>query len=50
MISNNKQIEIINYVKEYLKKMEKSNVITSLSSYCYFPMWSMTPGYAQIKF
>ena len=50
MISNNKQIEIINYVKEYLKKMEKSNIITSLSSYCYFPMWSETPGHAKIKF
>lgn len=50
MISNDKQIEIINYVKEYLKKMEKSNVITTLSSYCYFPMWSETPGYAKIKF
>ena len=50
MISNDKQIEIINYVKEYLKKMEKSNIITSLSSYCYFPMWSETPGHAKIKF
>jgi hypothetical protein len=49
MISNNQQIEIINYVKVYLKKMEKSNVITALSSFCYFPIWSETPGNGKIK-
>ena len=50
MILANKQIEIIDYVKEYLKKIEKKNIITSLSGMSYFPTWSETPGYAKIKF
>jgi hypothetical protein len=49
MIPNDQQIEIINYAKAYLKKMEKNNVITALSSLCYFPTWSETPGNGKIK-
>ena len=46
----NKQIQIIEYVKNYLKKVENENIITSLSGFCYFPIWSETPGHAKIKF
>ena len=45
-----KQIQIIEYVKDYLKKVENENIITSLSGFCYFPIWSETPGHAKIKF
>ena len=45
-----KQIEIIEYVKNYLKKVENENIIASLSGFCYFPIWSETPGHAKIKF
>ena len=45
-----KQIQIIEYVKNYLKKVENENIITSLSGFCYFPIWSETPGHAKIKF
>ena len=45
-----KQIQIIEYVKKYLKKAENENIITSLSGFCYFPIWSETPGHAKIKF
>ena len=45
-----KQIKIIEYVKNYLKKVENENIITSLSGFCYFPIWSETPGHAKIKF
>ena len=45
-----KQIQIIEYVKKYLKKIENENIITSLSGFCYFPIWSETPGHAKIKF
>jgi len=44
-----KQIQIIEYVKKYLKKTEDENIITSLSGLCYFPIWSETPGHAKIK-
>jgi len=45
-----KQIQIIEYVKKYLKKVDNENIITSLSGFCYFPIWSETPGHAKIKF
>ena len=44
-----KQIQIIEYVKDYLKKAESENIITPLSGFCYFPIWSETPGHAKIK-
>ncbi len=45
-----KQIQIIEYVKKYLKKVDNGNIITPLSGFCYFPIWSETPGHAKIKF
>ena len=45
-----KQIKIIEYVKKYLKKIDNENIITPLSGFCYFPIWSETPGHAKIKF
>ena len=44
-----RQIEIITYVKDYLKKIEKEKIATSLSGLCYFPVWSETPGHAKLK-
>ena len=43
-----KQLEIISFVKKYLKENEKK-IITSLSGLCYFPAWSDAPGNAKIK-
>jgi hypothetical protein len=45
-----KQIQIIEYVKKCLKKADNENIITPLSGFCYFPIWSETPGHAKIKF
>ena len=47
---SDKQIQIIEYVKNYLNKIENKNIITSLSGFCYFAIWTKTPGYAKIKF
>ena len=43
-----KQLEIISFVKKYLKENEKK-IITSLSGLCYFRAWSDAPGNAKIK-
>ena len=45
-----KQIQLINYVKNFLKNLESSNIKTSLSSFCYLTPWAETPGYARLKF
>ena len=45
-----KQIQLINYVKFFLKNLESSNIKTSLSSFCYLTPWAETPGYARLKF
>ena len=44
-----KQIELINYVKNFLKNLESSNIKSHLSSICYFTTWTETPGYARLK-
>ena len=44
-----KQIELINYVKNFLKNLESSNIKSHLSSICYFATWTETPGYARLK-
>ena len=44
-----KQIELINYVKGFLKNIESSNIDSCLSSICYFTPWAETPGYARLK-
>jgi len=44
-----KQIQIINNAKLFLKSLESSNIDSSLSSFCYFTSWAETPGYARLK-
>jgi len=44
-----KQIQLINYAKFFLKRLESSNIKTSLSSFCYLTPWAETPGYARLK-
>ena len=44
-----KQIQLINYVKNFLKNLESSNIKPYLSSICYFTTWAETPGYARLK-
>ena len=44
-----KQIQLINYVKNFLKNLESSNIKPYLSSICYFTPWAETPGYARLK-
>ena len=45
-----KQIQLINYVKFFLKSFESSDIKPSLSSFCYFLSHDETPGYAKLKF
>ena len=45
-----KQIQLIDYVKFFLKSFESSSIKTSLSSVCYFMSMDETPGYAKLKF
>ena len=49
MSIGDKQIQLINYVKFFLKSLESSNIKTSLSSFCYLTPWAETPGYARLK-
>ena len=44
-----KQIQLIDYVKNFLKSLETSNIKTYLSSICYFTTWAQSPGYAKLK-
>ena len=44
-----KQIQIINNAKLFLKSLKSSNIDSSLSSFCYFTSWAETPGYARLK-
>ena len=44
-----KQIQIINNVKNFLENLKSSNIDSSLSSFCYFTSWAETPGYARLK-
>jgi|ETNmetMinimDraft_11_1059920.scaffolds.fasta_scaffold20833_1 hypothetical protein len=44
-----KQIQLIDYVKNFLKNLESSNIKPNLSSICYFTSWAETPGYARLK-
>ena len=45
-----KQIELINSVKKFLKNLESSNIKTSSSGISWFTPWGETPGYARLKF
>ena len=45
-----KQIQLINSVKNFLKNLESSNIKSSLSGICYFTAFGETPGYAKLKF
>ena len=44
-----KQIQLINYAKNFLKNLKSSNIKPHLSSICYFTTWAETPGYARLK-
>ena len=44
-----KQIQIINWIKKYLMRVESANIDSALSSFCYFTSWAETPGYARLK-
>ena len=44
-----KQIQLIDYAKNFLKNLESSNIKSYLSSICYFTPWAETPGYARLK-
>ena len=44
-----RQIQIINWVKDSLAELESSKIDSSLSSFCYFTSWAETPGYAKLK-
>ncbi len=41
---------LINKAKSFIKKMEKSNINTFDSSFCYFCAFSELPGYALLKY
>jgi hypothetical protein len=43
------QIQLINKAKFFLKKLDSSNINSSLSGFCYFTSWAKTPGYAILK-
>ena len=43
------QIELISYVKDYLKKCKKLEINIASSSFCYFAHWGQTPGIAKLK-
>ena len=43
------QIELISYVKAYLKKCKKLDINIASSSFCYFAHWGQTPGVAKLK-
>ena len=45
-----KQIQLIDYAKLFIKSFESSNIKPSLSSLCYFLSYDETPGYAKLKF
>ncbi len=45
-----KQIQLIDYAKFFLKSFESSSIKSSLSSLCYFLSYDETPGYAKLKF
>ena len=45
-----KQIQLIDYVKFFIKSFESSSIKPSLSSLCYFLSYDETPGYAKLKF
>ena len=45
-----KQIQLINLVKNFIKDLETSNIKSSLSGICYFTAFGKTPGYAKLKF
>ena len=49
MAIGDKQIQIINNAKCFLKDLKSSNIDSSLSSFCYFTSWDETPGYARLK-
>ena len=49
MAIGDKQIQIINNAKFFLKDLKSSNIDSSLSSFCYFTSWAETPGYARLK-
>ena len=44
-----KQIQLIDYVKFFLKSFESSSIKPSLSSFCYFLSYDESPGYAKLK-
>tara|TARA_X000001036_G_C20630844_1_gene787132 strand:+ start:142 stop:1515 length:1374 start_codon:yes stop_codon:yes gene_type:complete len=44
-----KQIEVIDYSKNFINKIDKSNIKSYLSNICYFALWSENSGYAKIK-
>ena len=44
-----KQIQIIDWIKKYLMRVESTNIDSALSSFCYFTSWAETPGYARLK-
>jgi len=50
MSIGDKQIQLINCVKNFLKSLESSNIDSSLSCFCYFTSWAETPGYAKLKY
>ena len=45
-----KQIQLIDYAKFFLKSFESSSIKPSLSSLCYLMSYDETPGYAKLKF
>ena len=50
MSIGDKQIQLINCVKNFLKNLEYSNIDSSLSSFSYFATFGETPGYAKLKY
>ena len=49
MSIGDKQIQIIDKVKNFLKNSKSANIDPSLSGLCYFASWAETPGYARLK-
>ena len=50
MSIGDQQIQLISKAKTFLKKLNSSNIDTSLSSFCFFASFTETPGYAKLKY
>lgn len=50
MSIGDQQIQLIYKAKTFLKRLNSSNIDSSLSSFCFFASFTETPGYAKLKY